>query len=173
MVEALPTAEAQALFKRMRSRYDSDEKCWNCVNHMIECGLETWPLPTLSQVKHFDHNMLMKFLYYCPESDFYYDSHNVMKDMAKRQTRSDLARKLKQLIKRVSKKELNTANYHGQTDEEEAKTGGQTAKHSTVVVEQPSMGEPSINQEVVAELMPDDGDEDDEPEFVAENEPPE
>ena len=35
------------------------------------------------------------------------------------------------------------------------------------------MDEAAINQEVVAELMPDVGNQDDEPEFVAEDEPPE
>ena len=43
----------------------------------------------------------MKVLYYCPESDFYYDDDEVMTDMKERWSKFQVLQKVKELIARV------------------------------------------------------------------------
>ena len=47
---------------------------------------------------------LMKVLYYCPESDYFYDSEDVMRDMKLNQTRPAVFKIVEELINRVSAK---------------------------------------------------------------------
>ena len=89
------------LFQRMRDRFDTDEKCRACVNDIIASGREVWRVPKLHQVQLMSKNLLMKVLYYCPESNYYYDSEEVMTDMKERWSKFKVLQEVKELITRV------------------------------------------------------------------------
>ena len=45
---------------------------------------------------------LLKVLFYCPESDYYYESEEVMRDLLDNKSRPEIFRKVKQLINSVA-----------------------------------------------------------------------
>ena len=43
----------------------------------------------------------MKVLFYCPESELYYDNSGMIKEMHQKWSKSDVLKKVKELIKKV------------------------------------------------------------------------
>ena len=69
------------LYRRVRDRFDSDEKARQFVQHIILGRLKTWDVPSLYQVQTMEKANLVQVLYYCPESTYYYDDHYVADNM--------------------------------------------------------------------------------------------
>ena len=44
----------------------------------------------------------MRLLYYCPESNYYYDDHNIIKAMVTQWSRKEVLQQVKLLIKKAS-----------------------------------------------------------------------
>ena len=105
MVEAAPAREIE-LFKRLRDRFDSDEKTMNIVNDIILSKRTVYDVPTQDQARLMSKRDLMKVLYYCPESDYFYDSEDVMKDMELNQTRPTVFKIVEELINRIRFKRI-------------------------------------------------------------------
>ena len=63
-------------------------------------------LPTLHKVQVMQKDALLKVLYYCPESEFYYGNIAVMHRMAE-EDRKEIMKKVKDLINRVAMAKLD------------------------------------------------------------------
>ena len=97
MVEAVKSFDKD-LYNRIRDKFDSDEQCKKCVDHIITSRMKTWSLPTLHEVQCMNKEHLISLLQYCPESNYYYASDTVIKEMVDNQSRQDIFQKVKALI---------------------------------------------------------------------------
>ena len=61
--------------------------------------------------------MLIKILYYCPESDFYYDDHETVKEMVEKWTRKQVLKQVKQLIQRKTNMQVDKPMEMGSAQE--------------------------------------------------------
>ena len=59
-------------------------------------------MPKIEEVNQMNRETLLKVLYFCPESDYYYESQAVMRKMSESQSTLDLLSKVKELVMRAS-----------------------------------------------------------------------
>ena len=98
MVEA--KSEYDNLYERMRIHFNSDTECLNGVNHVIQNKLTVWQVPSLHTAHSMDKNTLLNVLYYCPESQYFHASDQIMEQMAQTESWSQILSKVKALYKR-------------------------------------------------------------------------
>ena len=79
--------DVSQLARRLRDRYSTDEESMAIARDIIEKKLKIWRVPTLHEVKLLGKTMLMKILFYCPESDYFYDDEETMNEMVQKWTR--------------------------------------------------------------------------------------
>ena len=96
MVEVTPLEGK--LVRRIRDRYSTEEECLEYARDIIKNKLKVYRVPTYEEVQLLGKSMLIKILYYCPESDFYYDDHETIKEMLEKWTRKQVLQQVKQLI---------------------------------------------------------------------------
>ena len=94
---------------------------------------------------------LMKVLYYCPESDYYYDSDEEMTRMRDHLSRFEVLQKVKKLINRVRTTPDAEISEAGSSKEESINSvpSLRVPSFSEPSVAEPSLREPSIAQEPV------------------------
>lgn len=75
--------------------------------------MTAWRVPTLNKVQLLNKNKLVKVLYYCPESDFYYDDFNIIRDMLNNWSRPDVMKQVKKLIRKSSMVDIDEISEKG------------------------------------------------------------
>lgn len=56
---------------------------------------------------------LVQVLYYCPESNYYYDDHDLVRNMVTKWTRQEVLREVKALIARMNQWSVNEIEEMG------------------------------------------------------------
>ena len=97
MVQAA-VSKHETLFKRIRSKFDTDEQCKRCVDHIIFGRLQTWDVPSLYNVQLMTKENLIDVLFYTPESNFYYSTEEAKRKMVEQDTRQDVLKMVKAMI---------------------------------------------------------------------------
>ena len=90
------------MFKRLRDQFKSDEDCWDHVYRTLIKKRQVWRVPKIEEANQMNRETLINVLYFCPESDYYYESQAVMRKMSESQSTPDLLSKVKELVMRAS-----------------------------------------------------------------------